>query len=85
MGNSLASCRPASVEEVVCLHMLINFLRLDSHLYFPRHVQSLDNHSHSTVVCLQAIDMKLLNGYGLTETSPVVASRRLNFNVRNTI
>ncbi|XP_050142820.1 probable acyl-activating enzyme 16, chloroplastic isoform X1 [Malus sylvestris] len=29
----------------------------------------------------EAIDMKLKNGYGLTETSPVVASRRSNFNV----
>lgn len=81
----MASCRLASVEEVVCLHMLINFLRFGFHSYFSCPIDVLDNSYHFRVVCLQAIDVKLLNGYGLTETSPVVAARRPNCNVRNTI
>ncbi|GER34117.1 long-chain-fatty-acid CoA ligase [Striga asiatica] len=33
----------------------------------------------------EAIDIKLLNGYGLTETSPVVAARHMNYNVLGSI
>jgi len=34
--------------------------------------------------CMQAIGVKVQNGYGLTESSPVVAARRPTCNVRNT-
>ncbi|CAA0838656.1 Probable acyl-activating enzyme 16-chloroplastic [Striga hermonthica] len=33
----------------------------------------------------EAIEIKLLNGYGLTETSPVVAARHMNYNVLGSI
>lgn len=32
---------------------------------------------------MQAIGVKVQNGYGLTETSPAVAARRLGYNVSN--
>lgn len=34
---------------------------------------------------MQAIGVKVQNGYGLTESSPVVAARRPTCNVRNVI
>lgn len=37
--------------------------------------------SDSNCDIIQAIDIKLQNGYGLTESSPVVACRRPNCNV----
>jgi len=43
-----------------------------------------DSVSYRTAICEQAIGVVLLNGYGMTESSPVLAARRLSNNVRYT-
>ena len=72
------------MEGVAYLCMLTSFLRLDDHSYLPCYIGCLACYIKGNKYCMQAIGVKVQNGYGLTESSPVVAARRLTCNVRNT-
>lgn len=77
----LLPCRLAQVEVVACLCTLISFLRSDFHQSHPQKYFNVLSNSCNFYL-FQAIGLKLLNGYGMTESSPVTAARRAHLNVR---
>lgn len=68
-GGSLPMYIDRFFEVRIFRQCFVEFIRICSWKYF-------------VYVCVQAIGVKVQNGYGLTETSPVVAARRPNCNVR---
>lgn len=68
---------------VVCPCMSINFLRFGAYHIELGEVDSFMNPFIFLLDHMQAIGVKVQNGYGLTETSPVIAARRPGCNVRN--
>lgn len=67
------------VEAFLC--MWTYFLRFGFVLYYRCNILLVLGGYSCVDFKMQAIDIKLQNGYGLTETSPVVACRRLACNV----
>lgn len=71
------------MAAVVCLRKLILFLRYDTPMCNLNFFYFLKSISHWCFYDVQAIGVKVQNGYGLTETSPVIAARRPGCNVSN--
>ena len=68
---------------VVCPCILIAFLRFGTYYIYLGEVDSFKHPFMFLLDNMQAIGVKVQNGYGLTETSPVIAARRPGCNVRN--